>query len=151
MRSSLSKTVKFGIYNRNIHTIKDGLNNKLLLHPNVTKYWGVSTSLDFKNCNNNIKNKQKIQTYVYELCELIDMKRFGDCHVIYFGEDEKIAGYSMFQLIETSLISGHFANSSNAAYIDIFSCKNYDVQKVLKYTGDFFGSKDVTYNVNYRV
>jgi len=57
----------------------------------------------------------------------------------------------MFQLIETSLISGHFADSSNAAYIDIFSCKNYDVQKVLKYTGDFFGSKDVTYNVNYRV
>ena len=32
----------------------------------------------------------------------------------------------MVQLIETSLISGHFANDTNSAYLDIFSCKGYD-------------------------
>jgi S-adenosylmethionine/arginine decarboxylase-like enzyme len=118
---------------------------------NSSNYWGMSTSLDFKDCNDRIKNKEQIQKYVYILCKLIDMKRFGECQVVHFGEDEKVAGYSMVQLIETSLISGHFANKSNSAYIDIFSCKPYDVDKVIRYTSHFFGSDKMIYNVNYRV
>ena len=118
---------------------------------NSSNYWGMSTSLDFKDCNDRIKNKEQIQKYVYILCKLIDMKRFGECQVVHFGEDEKVAGYSMVQLIETSLISGHFANKSNSAYIDIFSCKPYDVDKVIRYTSHFFGSDKMIYKVNYRV
>lgn len=117
----------------------------------VPNYWGIASSFDCKNCNDNIKNKDKIQEYVYDLCKLIDMKRFGDCQVVHFGEDEKVAGYSMVQLIETSLISGHFANSTNAAYIDVFSCKPYDTLKVLDFTQKFFGSKNASMNVVYRV
>lgn len=53
------------------------------------------------------------------------MKRHGECHAIHFGEG-RVAGYSMIQLIETSLISAHFADRTNAAYLDIFSGKPYD-------------------------
>ena len=72
------------------------------------------------------------------------MKRFGECTVVNFGEDEKVAGYSMTQLIETSLISGHFANKTNAAYLDIFSCKYYEPSVVEEFSRKFFGAKSST-------
>ncbi len=101
--------------------------------------WGLHTIIDIKNCNPaTIRSKEKITEYVHKLCKLIDMKRFGETVVVHFGEDQKIAGYSMMQLIETSLISGHFANESNAAYLDIFSCKLYDPRVVQEFTVNFF-------------
>jgi S-adenosylmethionine decarboxylase len=87
--------------------------------------WGILTSMDLYGCNPDIiRDAEKIKRFVVELCDRIEMKRFGECQVVHFGQDERVAGYSMIQLIETSLISGHFANQSNAAYIDIFSCKS---------------------------
>jgi S-adenosylmethionine/arginine decarboxylase-like enzyme len=106
--------------------------------------WGLLTSLDIYGCNPEIiRSADQIRRYVIELCELIDMKRFGDCQVVNFGKDERVAGYSMVQLIETSIISGHFANLTNAAYIDIFSCKPYDPQKVADFSQAFFQAQDI--------
>jgi S-adenosylmethionine/arginine decarboxylase-like enzyme len=106
--------------------------------------WGLLTSLDIYGCNPEIiRSADQIRRYVIELCELIDMKRFGDCQVVNFGKDARVAGYSMVQLIETSIISGHFANLTNAAYIDIFSCKPYDPQKVADFSQAFFQAQDI--------
>lgn len=106
--------------------------------------WGISCSVDVKNCNPVIiRNAELIRDYVVKLCKLIDMKRFGDCQVVHFGEDEKVAGFSMAQLIETSLISGHFANATNAVYIDVFSCKTYDPAIVADFTKEYFKGDSV--------
>ena len=108
-------------------------------------YWGLSSSVDLYDCDpETIRSAEKIKEYVFELCKLIDMKRFGECTVVNFGEDEKVAGYSMTQLIETSLISGHFANKTNAAYLDIFSCKYYEPSVVEEFSRKFFGAKSST-------
>ena len=106
--------------------------------------WGLQTSLDLYDCNpDTIRDADKIKQYVVELCTLIDMKRFGDCQVVHFGEEERVAGFSMIQLIETSLISGHFANLTNSAYIDVFSCKAYDPKTVVAFSKSFFKAKRV--------
>lgn len=106
--------------------------------------WGLLTSLDIYGCNPEIiRSAAQIRRYVIQLCDLIDMKRFGDCQVVNFGKDERVAGYSMVQLIETSIISGHFANLTNAAYIDIFSCKPYDPQQVADFSQAFFQADDI--------
>jgi S-adenosylmethionine/arginine decarboxylase-like enzyme len=113
--------------------------------------WGLLTSIDLENCNGDtIRSSEEIKRYVYELCELIDMKRFGDCHVVHFGEDERVAGFSMFQLIETSCISAHFANESNTSYIDIFSCKEYDPKLASEFTKKFFGGDKIRVSVTNR-
>jgi len=104
------------------------------------KAWGLSTSVDLQDCNpTTIKSRAKIKAYVVALCELIGMKRYGDCQIVHFG-DGRVAGYSMVQLIETSLISGHFANDTNRAYLDIFSCKGYDPAVVEAFSKKFFGA-----------
>ena len=69
------------------------------------------------------------------------MKRFGDPLIIFFGEDAAVSGYSMTQLIETSLISGHFANQTNGAFIDIFSCKLYNPITAATFTQKYFEAK----------
>lgn len=109
--------------------------------------WGLWTSIDMKNCNpQTIRDAEKVKQYVKELCQLIDMKTYGETTVVDFGEDERVAGFSMMQLIETSLISGHFANSSNSAYIDIFSCKWYDPEVAANFTKKFFEAEDANVN-----
>ena len=102
--------------------------------------WGMSTSVDLQECDPTaIRSRECIKQYVVELCELICMRRFGECQVIHFGEG-RVAGFSMMQLIETSLISGHFANDSNRAYLDIFSCKPYDPRTVEEFSKRFFAA-----------
>ena len=101
--------------------------------------WGVLTSIDiYESDPEIIRNAKQIERFVYELCDLIDMKRFGECRVVHFGEDEKVEGFSMTQLIETSLISGHFANASNRVYLDVFSCKFYEPREVAEFAISFF-------------
>ena len=113
-----------------------------------SKAWGLLTSIDLENCNPlTIRSEDEIRRYVLELCELIDMKRFGDTSVVHFGEDEKVAGFSMFQLIETSCISAHFANQTNTAYIDIFSCKGYCPNVASDFTRKFFEGGKLRINV----
>lgn len=113
--------------------------------------WGIACSFDIYNCNpETIRSAEKIKQFVKELCDLIEMRRFGDTVVVHFGEDEKVAGFSMTQLIETSLISAHFANQTNTTYLDVFSCKPYDPEVVRDFAQRFFGGSHTITNVNLR-
>jgi hypothetical protein len=76
--------------------------------------------------------------------------RYMDTLVVHFGEDEKVAGFSMVQLIETSLISAHFANLTNTTYLDVFSCKPYDPGVVAEFAQKFFGGKRCITSFNLR-
>jgi len=114
------------------------------------KAWGLCAAVDLQDCDPDlIRNADHIRRYVVELCDLIGMKRFGECQVVDFGQG-RVAGYSMVQLISTSLISGHFANDTNNAYLDIFSCKGYDPQVVETFSKDFFGARRSTATVTLR-
>jgi len=113
--------------------------------------WGIASSIDIYGCDpETIRDAEKIKQFVRELCELIEMKRFGETVVVHFGENEKVAGFSMLQLIETSLISAHFANQSNTTYLDVFSCKPYDPDVVEEFSRRFFGGEYCVTNVTLR-
>ena len=106
--------------------------------------WGESLCVDCYHCDPAlIRDANAISQYVAELIELIEMKAFGPCRVVHFGEDARVAGFSMFQLIETSCISGHFSNESNHAYLDIFSCKPFDHAKAAEFTQRYFKAQSV--------
>lgn len=110
--------------------------------------WGMLTSIDLFGCAPEIlRSKEKIKQYAIELCDLIEMKRFGEPTIVRFGADPRVSGYSLAQLIETSLVSGHFAEENNSVYIDMFSCKFYDQGKAVEFTKNFFKAKKVVFNV----
>ena len=104
--------------------------------------WGLEVSLDIHGCNGKIDNAEAVKNYVVELCELIKMKRYGPCLVERFGAPgTDLEGLSMFQFIETSCISGHFSPSTNSAYINVFSCADFDPDVVKKFTEKYYGAK----------
>ncbi|MDY6984987.1 MAG: S-adenosylmethionine decarboxylase [Candidatus Thermoplasmatota archaeon] len=105
--------------------------------------WGILTSIDLFECDPEIINSEEdIKRFVVELCDLIEMKRYGECQVYRFGNGDK-EGLSFLQLIETSLISGHLSNDLKSAYVDCFSCKYYDPEIVAEFSKAFFHADKV--------
>jgi S-adenosylmethionine/arginine decarboxylase-like enzyme len=100
--------------------------------------WGLLASLNIYDCNSRIDDPEALKQYVVDLCALIKMKRYGECLIQRFGHDD-LEGYSIMQFIETSSITGHFSPSTESAYIDVFSCAEFDPVTVLRFTEIYFG------------
>jgi S-adenosylmethionine/arginine decarboxylase-like enzyme len=70
------------------------------------------------------------------------MKAYGQPQIVMFGEGNK-RGYTLIQLIETSNIAGHFCEETNDLYLDIFSCKPYDINEAVKVVDIFFKPQNI--------
>jgi len=109
-------------------------------------YWGYHLMLDVKGCDKSkVSDGEFLSTFTKNLVKLIDMTAYGEPQVVHFGNGSDIAGYSVLQLIETSNIAGHFVDSSGDAYLDIFSCKEYDKDIVIKAIQDYFDPENINY------
>ena len=105
----------------------------------MKNYWGYQLLLDCSGCGEGIKNRDVITSFVKELIERIDMVAHGDPVIEFLcpGDDDK-AGYSLMQLITTSSIVGHFIDATSTAYIDIFSCKTFEITTVQEVVDKYF-------------
>lgn len=106
--------------------------------------FGQELTLDLYDCNlETISSEEKIKEFVITLCDdVIKMKRYGEPQIPHFGHDSPItAGYSLVQLIETSLVSAHFSEYKKAVYLNIFSCAPYDPKKTEEFCKKFFEAK----------
>jgi S-adenosylmethionine/arginine decarboxylase-like enzyme len=113
--------------------------------------WGMSISVDLKNCDPEImRNADQVKEFVDQLVKLLKMRKFGETTVVDFGDNPRVSGFSMTQLIETSLISGHFANNSDAIYLDIFSCKEYPPYEAAEFCKEFFKAESYDLKINFR-
>lgn len=109
---------------------------------NQTNGWGVSSCIDLYDCDLQLmQDEDTIRRFVRELCDLIKMRRFGETQVVRFGDDPRVTGFSMTQLIETSLVSAHFADNSCAIYLDVFSCAPYDPEDAAAFAARFFHAR----------
>ncbi|HEJ84250.1 MAG TPA: S-adenosylmethionine decarboxylase [Desulfobacteraceae bacterium] len=117
--------------------------DQTVVRPQVVFGWELV--LDLYECDDEtISSEEDIQRFARELCKVLDMKAYGDPLTPYFGENqEHTKGYSLLQFIETSSITGHFSESTGAAYINIFSCREYDYDLVEEFTKNFFGAKRI--------
>ena len=106
----------------------------------MSEYWGHHLILDCKSGSKKlIRDKQNLKNFVDELVNRIDMVAVGE-PIIKFLASNAVdkAGYSLVQLIETSSIVGHFINSSGDFYLDVFSCKEFEIEKVTECVDAFF-------------
>jgi S-adenosylmethionine/arginine decarboxylase-like enzyme len=102
---------------------------------------GQLTIINLHECDKNLmKDKRALKRFGVELCNVIYMVPHGHPIVKRFGSG-KLQGYSLVQLIETSNITVHLDEFENKAFIDIFSCKNFDPKKAEKFSVDYFKSK----------
>ena len=111
-------------------------------------YWGYHLMLDCSGCNvEKISSKENVVAFVKELVENIDMVAHGEPVVEYFAaHDPSKAGLSLMQLIVTSSITGHFVDRDRHAYLDVFSCKPFDIGAVEDTVKEYFGAEKIRVN-----
>ena len=112
---------------------------------NNRSFWGQHICLDLAGCPITlINNKDNILKWNAEIIPAIGMKAFGQPIIEHFATHlPTAAGFTLLQMIETSNIAAHFAENLGEAYIDIFSCKEFDENIVVSFCQDFFKPKTI--------
>ncbi len=116
--------------------------------------YGIELILDLHECDTSRFNRSAIEEFFTELCVRIDMDRcdlhFWDDVGVPDAEQQtnpKTKGTSAVQFILTSTIVIHTLDLMRAAYVNIFSCKEFDTDEAAEFTAKWFGSTDWTANV----
>lgn len=114
----------------------------------MSSYWGYHLTLDCADCDReSIKTKSVVQNFVTTLLERIDMEPIGPTHIEYTAaEFPDKAGLTAIQIIVTSTIVAHFIDSSGDLYLDVFSCKEFENEEVIRTVHEFFSPKKVRAN-----
>ncbi|MEM4272451.1 MAG: S-adenosylmethionine decarboxylase [Candidatus Bilamarchaeaceae archaeon] len=85
--------------------------------------------------------KDRAQEFVDRLMVVTDMKPLGPLNWS-DAVDLDFPGQSFVQMITTSHSSLHFFADTNEIYFDLYSCKEYDPQKVIGLLDEFFGLRE---------
>ncbi len=90
--------------------------------------WGKHLVLDCSSCDREaVRSADAIRAFSEDLVASIGMVAYGEPVLAHFATHlPEAAGYSLVQLIETSAVTGHFCDKSGDAYLDVFSCKDFD-------------------------
>jgi len=109
-------------------------------------YWGYHLMLDISGCNEAICSRDSIYKFVKDLIVRIDMTAHGEPIIEYLLPGDSKQGFSLMQLITTSNISAHFVEPNMTAYIDIFSCKPFDISVAQNVVKEYFGPTKMRIN-----
>jgi S-adenosylmethionine/arginine decarboxylase-like enzyme len=107
--------------------------------------WGYHLILNCKNGNKEaITSPEKIKEFSKKLVDDIEMIPYGEPQIVHFADHcDKLAGWTLIQLIETSNIMAHFCDMGDC-YFDLFSCKMFEQAKVLKLIQEYFQFENIS-------
>lgn len=110
--------------------------------------YGYELIMDLSECDSSTFNRESLDNYFTELCELINMEK---CEVHFWDDvgvpseeqqtNPKTKGTSAVCFILTSTIVIHTLEILKSAYINIFSCKAYDQKLAEEFTCNWFDAK----------
>lgn len=108
------------------------------------KPWGKSISINLYDCDiKKISDPKNITQFIKEVIEIVNMVAHGPCYIERFGQGN-LEGYSAMQFIETSSITVHCDEPGCRCFIDIFSCKDFNGNKVEKFSKKYFRAKTIS-------
>lgn len=95
---------------------------------------------DLENCNEKIGNRNDVREFVEKVAKAVDMTILEGPIVAQGAEQNP--GFSALVIIDFSHISVHTFTNYHEALIDVFSCKEYDRERVLNVCKEFFGTPE---------
>lgn len=113
------------------------------------RHYGQHMMLTANGCNAAIEDIDCVSKFLSDLVLYIDMVAYGKPLVARFGDGIEI-GISGVQLIETSAITIHTNDGSRDMYLDVFSCKQYDEEKVINTVKQFYHPKNIDFQTVFR-
>lgn len=110
-------------------------------------FWGYHLMLDCADCDlDKVTSREQIYKFVKDLVPRIDMTAHGEPIIEHLLPEDPKQGYSLMQLITTSNICAHFMDLDGTAYIDIFSCKEFDIKLAEEIVKEYFNPKKIRAN-----
>lgn len=112
--------------------------------------YGYELILDLHDCDSQTFNRISLKNYFKKLCKQINMTR---CE-LHFWDDVNVPqeeqqtsphtkGTSAVQFILTSTIVIHTLDLMSAAYVNIFSCKEFDEKLAETFTKEWFHANEI--------
>ena len=111
--------------------------------------FGPHITLDLKGCPKEVLSDYNLHfNYLKSLPELIHMTPITQPYVFpYSGLVPEDKGITGIVIIAESHISVHSFEDKGYCFIDIFSCKDFDVDKAVEYTLELFKPTSFTKNI----
>lgn len=99
--------------------------------------------MDLTLCQHDrLTSREILEQFVKELIAQVNMVAHGVCHIERFGSpEENLEGYSAMQFIETSTITVHLDEVNDRAYVDLFSCQDFDAPTTFEFVKKYFGAQ----------
>lgn len=109
----------------------------------MTKQYGTELILDLTNCNSKLFTRIKLTEFFNKLAKITNMKL---ALTPYFWDEENgegltephLIGTSAFHFIQTSNIIVHTLNKLNSVFVNLFTCKTFDIDKACEFIEGFF-------------
>jgi S-adenosylmethionine/arginine decarboxylase-like enzyme len=125
-------------------------------HEEDGPWWGYETLFDLKGCSRaSVIDQDHIKQFAKTLIDAINMEAYGEPQVVHFGVGPR-SGNTLIALITTSNIVAHFCDGEvdsdgntivpSDGYLNIFSCKTYDVAVAEKVVREYFKPERVRVN-----
>jgi S-adenosylmethionine decarboxylase len=108
---------------------------------------GTHLILDLKGCKDleKLSSKNFIKAFLLELVKITEMKAITKPSVLYYEHEEREeSGVTGFVIISDSHISVHTYPFKKSLYLDLFSCKNFNSDDVIKYVKGTFEPEGLT-------
>jgi S-adenosylmethionine/arginine decarboxylase-like enzyme len=113
--------------------------------------WGLDAAIDLLDCDPElIRDPEVIRACVKDVCEQIQMRRHGEPLLVHFGDEPRVRGYTLVQLIETSSITAHFIEQVNAVCFNVFSCSPYRPLQTAALCQQWFHAREVAVCIVFR-
>lgn len=114
----------------------------------LKQQYGTELIIDASGCDPSVMNRTKLTEFLTTLSRKIDMTLaltpfFWDELNGGATDEPHLKGTSVFQFIETSNIVLHTLTKLEVVFLNVFSCKPFDVQVVEKYTQQFFSARSI--------
>lgn len=112
--------------------------------------YGMELILDLHECDISTFTRKSIRNYLKQLCDEVIFMERGTLHWWdYNGVDPEeykkvpphLKGVSVVQFIMTSTIVIHTLEDLKKVFINIYSCKDFDVDGALLFTQNWFKGK----------
>ena len=95
--------------------------------------------IDVHGCDASIKDRNHVVNFCDVLVREIDMEAIGRPWVEQTAmHDPTKAGFTLVQIIQTSSIVAHFIDEPGDIYLDVFSCKKFNISTVEAVVDRFF-------------
>ncbi|MBN1904242.1 MAG: S-adenosylmethionine decarboxylase [Deltaproteobacteria bacterium] len=116
--------------------------NRVPLSPVI---FGRELVLDLYGCDiDTISDTGLIRSFPGRLFDASGMKPSGEPISSCSGEGiESSRLLSIIQFSEEGSVTGHFSKEYRAAYLNIFSCKEFDIEQVENFSKKYFGASTV--------